>query len=94
MEVWAFLTKLINALVEFPPPPNPLFPSFFPGSSEIKETLSFNYGQKHATEVEFAKKIMQNFSEKYSKVNHQIVDMSGIGLLISKVDILLVVTSN
>ena len=36
----AFLTKLISAEVEIPPPTKPFCPSFLPGKSEIKLTFS------------------------------------------------------
>ncbi|MHA2097388.1 MAG: 7-cyano-7-deazaguanine synthase QueC [Candidatus Kariarchaeaceae archaeon] len=50
----------------------------------IKETLTFNYGQRHQKEVENAKEIVSNFEAKFYSIKHQIVDMKNIGKLISK----------
>lgn len=51
---------------------------------KISEILTFNYGQRHLKEIENAIKIAKLFEEhiKY-KVEHQIVDISNIGNLIS-----------
>lgn len=51
---------------------------------KIKEILTFNYGQRHRKEVEYAKKIVEEFNKSFYEVNHQIVDMTNIGKLIAK----------
>lgn len=50
----------------------------------IKEIITFNYGQRHSKEVQNAKLVVEEFIKSYYNVNHQIVDMTNIGKLISK----------
>ncbi len=51
---------------------------------KIKEILTFNYGQRHRKEIEYANKIVKEFNRSFYEVNHQIVDMTNIGKLIAK----------
>ncbi len=51
---------------------------------EIKEIITFNYGQRHNKEIQNAKLVVEKFIKSFYKVHHQIVDMTNIGKLISK----------
>ncbi len=51
---------------------------------EIPEVITFNYGQKHKTEVEYAKILLESYSKIFGKISHSIVDISSIGQLIAK----------
>ena len=50
----------------------------------IPEVITFKYGQKHQTEVEYAKNLLQVYFTKFEKISHSIVDISSIGQLIAK----------
>jgi 7-cyano-7-deazaguanine synthase len=53
---------------------------------EEMHLLSFNYGQKHAKEIESCKKILPNLVERfgYTKFEHKVVDITSIHELIAK----------
>jgi len=51
---------------------------------QIREILSFNYGQKHSREIENIKSILLYLRDKGHNINHKIVDITSISDLISK----------
>ena len=51
---------------------------------EIKEVLTFQYGQSHQKEVEYSKNVVSEYSKKFYPIIQQIVDIENIGSLISK----------
>ncbi|MHA2253134.1 MAG: 7-cyano-7-deazaguanine synthase QueC [Candidatus Kariarchaeaceae archaeon] len=51
---------------------------------DILEAITFNYGQRHRIETQYATKIIDQFQETFTLVAHQIVDISSIGNLIAK----------
>ena len=51
---------------------------------QIREILSFNYGQKHSREIENIKSILLYLRNKGHNINHKIVDITLISDLISK----------
>jgi len=52
---------------------------------DIKEALSFNYGQRHSVELQSAKEVVSTFNQRFEvNVVHRIVDIRSISELIAK----------
>lgn len=51
---------------------------------DIKETITFNYGQRHVKELQAAERLVQEFNARWGvSVEHRVVDIGSIGELIA-----------